>query len=248
MKDLFLTIDTETANTLDDPLCYDVGGCIHDEDGNVYHTFSYVVYEIFFDEKALMEESYFAEKIPQYLQEIKNGERKVARFSTIKKQIADLCKEYQVKAIIAHNARFDYKSLSTTQRFLTSSKYRFFLPYEIPIYDTLKMARNTIVKTDEYKVFCKENGFVAKNGNPRATAEVLYKYLSNNLDFTESHTGLQDVLIEKEIFVKCLELNPEVDRECFTPKIYCTCGCPCPMARINGTCKRTDNKCKWGLQ
>lgn len=246
MEKLFLTIDTETANTFDDPLCYDVGGCVHNEKGDVLETFSFVVYEIFFKEKELMENSYFAEKIPQYLEEINNGSRKVARFSTIKKEIAKICKKYEIDGIIAHNARFDYKSLTTTQRFLTSSKYRFFLPYGVPIYDTLKMARNTIVKTDEYKIFCKENGFVAKNGNPRATAEVLYKFLTNDLNFEESHTGLQDVLIEKEIFVKCLELDPQVEKECFTPKVYCKCGCACPMARINGTCKKTDNICKWG--
>lgn len=247
MKELFMTIDTETTNSLDDPLCYDVGGCIHDEHGKVYKTFSYVVYEIFFQELELMKTSYFAEKIPQYLEEIENGSRVVARFSTIKKRIAEMCKKYNVQAIIAHNARFDYKSLSTTQRFLTSSKYRYFLPYGIPVYDTLKMARNTIVKTEEYKVFCKEHGFVAKNGNPRATAEVLYRFLTNDLDFVEEHTGLQDTLIEKEIFVKCLQIDPNVEKNCFTPKIYCACGCPCPMARINGTCKKTDNKCKWGL-
>lgn len=34
-------------------------------------------------------------------------------------------------------------------------------------------------------------------------AEVIYKYISGNNDFIESHTGLEDVMIEKEIFAKC---------------------------------------------
>ena len=40
---------------------------------------------------------------------------------------------------------------------------------------------------------------------PRFTAEVLWRYISKNNDFVESHTGLKDVEIEKEIFTKCLE-------------------------------------------
>lgn len=50
------------------------------------------------------------------------------------------------------------------------------------------------------------------SGNrPRLTAEILYRYLTNNVDFVESHTGLEDVMIEKEIFKACLTMNPEID-------------------------------------
>ena len=44
-KNYYLTIDTETANSLDDPLVYDIGGAIHDKKGRVYETFSFVIYE-----------------------------------------------------------------------------------------------------------------------------------------------------------------------------------------------------------
>ena len=30
-KSYYLTIDTETANGFDDPIVYDIGGCIHDK-------------------------------------------------------------------------------------------------------------------------------------------------------------------------------------------------------------------------
>lgn len=50
------------------------------------------------------------------------------------------------------------------------------------------------------------------SGNrPRLTAEILYRYLTNNVDFVESHTGLEDVMIEKEIFKACLAMNSEID-------------------------------------
>jgi hypothetical protein len=44
---------------------------------------------------------------------------------------------------------------------------------------------------------------MTKNGKPQLKAEVIYKYISGNYDFDESHTGLEDVLIEKEIMAYC---------------------------------------------
>jgi hypothetical protein len=40
------------------------------------------------------------------------------------------------------------------------------------------------------------------------TAEILYRYLSGDNDFEEQHTGLADVMIEKEIFKACMDRNP----------------------------------------
>ena len=49
-----------------------------------------------------------------------------------------------------------------------------------------------------------------KNGRPRATAEILYKYISCDDDFIEEHTGLADVLIEKEIFAHCMKQHKKM--------------------------------------
>ena len=65
----FNVIDTETTNSLDDPLCYDIGFAVVDNYGNVYETYSYVVADIFLD-KELMKSAYFADKIPQYWKDI----------------------------------------------------------------------------------------------------------------------------------------------------------------------------------
>ena len=145
-KSYFLTIDTETTNGFDDPIVYDIGGCIHTKDGEVMETFSFVIYEVFCGMKDLMQSAYYAEKIPKYKEEIAKGERKIVRYSTAKKYIRQLCEKYNVKAIVAHNMRFDYRSTTRTQRYLTKSKYRYFLPYGIELWDTLKMANDTICK------------------------------------------------------------------------------------------------------
>lgn len=214
-KNYYLVLDTETANTMDDPLCYDIGGCIVDKKGNVYESFSYVIYEIFCLCGDLMRSAYYANKIPMYRKQIENGDRRIVRFETARKTIADLCRKYNIKAIIAHNAPFDYRSTSTTIRYITSSKQRYFLPYGVEIWDSLKMATDTICKQKSYCKFCAENGYVRNNGKPRATAEILYRYISGNHDFDEEHTGLSDCLIEKEIFVHCLRQHKKMRKRAF---------------------------------
>jgi len=214
-KSYFLTIDTETTNGFDDPIVYDIGGCIHTKDGEVMETFSFVIYEVFCGMKDLMQSAYYAEKIPKYKEEIAKGERKIVRYSTAKKYIRQLCEKYNVKAIVAHNMRFDYRSTTRTQRYLTKSKYRYFLPYGIELWDTLKMANDTICKQKTYQKWAKANGYVTKNGRVQATAEVLYKYISGDNNFQEEHTGLADVLIEKEIFTNCFRQHKAMRKLAF---------------------------------
>ena len=43
------------------------------------------------------------------------------------------------------------------------------------------------------------------------TAEVIYRYLTQNLDFEEEHTGLEDVRIERKIFEYCWVNDPSID-------------------------------------
>ena len=211
-RSYFLTIDTETANNIDNPFVFDIGGAIHDKQGNVMETFSFIVKEVFYGMPDLMAECFYQSKLPMYRAQIEQGFRQVKSWYEIRTHVRKLCDKYSVKAIIAHNMRFDYRSTNTTQRYLTYSKYRYFFPKDIPLWDTLSMARDTIVKQKTYIRFCENNGYCTKNGKPRATAEILYRYITNNVNFTESHTGLEDVLIEKEIFVKCIRQHKKMKR------------------------------------
>ena len=209
MTEKYLMIDTETTNSIDDPICYDIGFAVVDAEGNVYEEHSYVVADVFLDDE-LMSSAFFADKIPQYWEDIKLGVRKLRRFKTIRSIVYDVCRQYGIKYAVAHNARFDNRSLNLTQRFLTSSKYRYFLPYGVEFLDTLKMARK-IFADEKYDTFCYENEYLTKRGCKRYTAEILYRFLTGDNDFIESHTGLEDVLIEKEIFVYCLQKDPTID-------------------------------------
>ena len=195
-KTYYLTVDTETANGLDDALVYDLGYAIHDKYGNVYEANSLVIADIYCGERKMMKTAYYANKLPKYEVALKSGERKMVSLLTARKMIHDVCEKYNVKAIIAH-------ALNRTLRYITKSKYRYFFPYGVEIYDSQKMAETTICKQKTYVRFCEENGYNRKNGKPRATAEILYRYISGEEDFVEEHQGLDDVLIEIAISAKC---------------------------------------------
>lgn len=209
-NDRFIVIDTETTNTIDDPLCYDIGFAVVDVNGNVYEKHSFIISEIFLD-KDFMQSAYYAEKVPRYWEGIKNREHVLTSFFTVKKIFADCVYRNNVKIILAHNARFDYRALNLTQRFLTSSKYRYFFPRGLEVWDTLKMSREVLKRNNCYGAFCCINNYVTKRSFNRYTAEIIYRFIKNDVSFIESHTGLADVLIEKEIFAYCLLANPEIN-------------------------------------
>lgn len=203
-----IVLDTETTNSLEEPIAYDIGWAVIDENGSVLKTESYAVAEIFLD-KEMMTSAYYAAKLPKYRSDIKNGNRKLARLSTIYRTLCADCAAYGVNEIYAHNARFDDKSLKLTSRFITGSKYRYFLPYSVKICDTLKMARKAFGNDEKYTAFCDENGYRTKRNQKRMTAEILYRFISGQNDFEEEHQGLDDVLIEKEILMECLRRGIE---------------------------------------
>jgi hypothetical protein len=200
--------DTETTNDLECPICYDFGFSVIDDNGKVYERGSYVVADVFLDEE-LMASAYFADKIPAYWDDIKSGKRLLRRWQTIKSIVRDAMAQHEIIRVVAHNTRFDYLSTATTQRYLTCSKWRYFFPYGTQFLDTLKMARATFSKDEQYIAFCNEHQFLNKHNKPQLTAEVLYRYLTNNIDFVESHTGLEDVEIEMQIFLECKKRNPD---------------------------------------
>lgn len=209
-----MMMDCETANTLtraDGSLdmtsvfVYDIGWQVTDRRGIVYEQKSYIVKEIFFGEQDLMKSAYYAKKIPQYMQEIVEGKRIVASYYEIRKDFCDTMQRYNTNTVCAHNARFDYNATNITQRWLTKSKYRFFLPYGTEVWDTMKMAKDVISHTPSYIVFCQEHGYMTKHKTPRPrlTAEILYRFITGNTEFAESHTGLEDVDIERQIMAYC---------------------------------------------
>lgn len=216
-KHYYLVIDTETTGNLNNAIVYDLGGAIIDREGCVYETFSFVIKEIWADNLELLKTAYYVEKMPHYMRDLIKGTRELVSYNYAKEYVANLCEKYQVKAIMAHNALFDYKATCNTQKFLTDNAQSTFLPREIEIWDTMKMAQDVIASKKSYIKFCLDNGYMTKHkkARPQVKAEVLYRFISGDNNFIESHTGLEDVLIEKEIFAYCNRQHKKMRRALF---------------------------------
>ena len=222
-KKYFMVLDTETCPidrdmeevTPTNMLVYDIGYTITDKKGNVYRTGSYIVSDIFFGEfYSKMQSSYYANKIPKYMEQIASGERVVKTWKQISFILRKVLEEFDINVVVAHNARFDYGVLRNTKDYLEEYPM---LPY-VEWWDTLKMARSILKERKSYKRFCEDNNYMTKNNQCRFTAEIIYRYLTNDLEFEESHTGLEDTLIEKDILAFCIKQHKKMDKLLFSNK------------------------------
>lgn len=211
-KKKYLVIDVETANSMDDPLVYDVGLAVTDNTGKIYCSRSYLVKEIFFGEESLMKSAYYAAKIPMYKEGILHNKYHVMPFMAIWDNIRRIMSHYNITTVMAYNCAFDRKALNTTLRYITKSKYRWFFPYNTEFNCIWNMSCQVIYSQ---KKFCKaalENGWISNSGNLQTSAEVGKRYLSKTVDFNEKHTGLEDVFIEIELFVACVKKHKAMNR------------------------------------
>jgi hypothetical protein len=212
-KNYYIVLDVETCNTIEQPLPYDIGWVVCDRYGNIYERHSYIISEIFFGMHDVMKSAYYAEKIPQYFQDLANGNRTVKSMYEIRRIMKDEIKRYKIKAVGGYNMAFDYRSLNNCIRYVSKSFLRWWFPFGTQFFDIWAMACSTILNRNTYRKFCDENGFVSEKGNYQSSAEVAYRYIKRNLDFTEAHTGLEDVLIETEILKECFRQHKKMVRD-----------------------------------
>lgn len=224
----FIVLDTETANKVEQPLPYDIGWAIVDRNGNIYAQRSYIVKEVFCGMRDVMASAYYAEKIPNYEEDIKNGSRLVKGFWEIRRHLLKDMKEYHIKKVGAYNMNFDKRALNNDIRYISKSWMRWFFPYGTEFFCIWNWACQVLLNRKSYIDFALKNNLITPNGNISTSAENCYKYITQNPTFIESHTGLEDVLIETEIMIACFKQHKKIDK-----KIS-----PCPWRKVQK--KRKD--------
>ena len=214
--------DTETAGSLDNPLVYDIGAMILDAKGNqvINDTINHINCGVFYYKKDLMETAYYADKLPAYRDEIWDGEREVFDIMETRERVHKLFKDEGITVVCAHNARFDINALNNTVRDATNGKVRYFFPYGVEVWDTLKMAQQILKNMPTYRKFCEDNGFMTNHAvpRPRYTAEVIYRFITKDTDFEEAHTGLRDVEIEAQILAYFIRQHKKMDKVLYHAK------------------------------
>lgn len=212
-KKYFLVLDTETCNSVEEPIPYDIGWAICDKKGNIYERRSYIVAETFCDMQDVMVSAYYAEKIPMYWEDLKTGKRKLQQMWNIRKAMLSDMKKYKVSAVCAYNMGFDRTALNNLIRYVSKSWARYWFPFGTEYICIWNMACNHILNRTTYINFAEKNGFISQKNNLLTSAECAYRYITDSLDFVESHTGLEDVEIEVEIMVECFRQKKALKKE-----------------------------------
>lgn len=202
-KTIYCTLDTETVGGASNPTgMYNLGCTIHDKDMNILATTSMLVME-HYDE--IRNDNYAKKNFPIYEERLRKGEMTaVATEKEALEIVRNLCKFYNVKYVMAYNSAFDFTK--TVCRELLA---------DFEFIDIYLMALQTVTHLKKYRKFCLDNDFKSASGKTCSTsAQTVYAYFTNNVDYEEEHTALSDALIEMEIFNKCLAMHKKFTKNC----------------------------------
>ena len=189
-------IDTETTKN---GMVYDLGVAIMNAaTGEVIDTFNAIVEETFNDVSA-MATSYYACKIPAYLEAINARALEVLGFSECFKRFASLLEAHGVRSVWAYNMNFDYRALNRTIAELSNGFVTCFFPAGVKCYDLMSSAISLVGNTRRYQKWAIEHDYVTPTGRARATAETMFRFIAGDDSFIEDHTALSDAIVEADI-------------------------------------------------
>lgn len=196
MKNIYCTLDTETFGGATNPKgIYHVAGQIHDKDGTVLASFNYLISEYY---EEIEKDEYAKKNFYRYAEMINEGS--ITMISNEEEAIImidNLCNTYNVKYMMAYNSAFDFEK-TCCRRLIENREF-------IDIY---LMALQTVTHLKSYAKFCSEHNLLSFSGKTYSTsAETVYAFITNNADYEEEHTALEDAKIEKNIFIRCLKMH-----------------------------------------
>ena len=76
------------------------------------------------------------------------------------------------------------------------------------LFDIWGLSCEHLINNDNYKQMCLDNGWVSPSGKFfKTSAETTYRFFKDQADFIESHTALDDVEIETELFAEIIKAS-----------------------------------------
>lgn len=201
-----LIFDTETTS-LEKPFCYNIGYVIADtETEEILIKRDFVVEQVWHN-PMLFTTAYYADKREIYVTSMRKRSTKMDKFGYICQQMIRDIKAFDIVGAYAYNSPFDEKVFNFNCDWFKCNN-----PFDtIPVYDIRGYAHNFICNTEEYKVFCDNYERFTDSGNYSSTAETVYQFISEDIDFIEEHTALADSEIETEILFETLKRGATIN-------------------------------------
>lgn len=187
-----VVFDTETIS-LDKPFCYNVGYVISDENGAPLLKKNFVIEQIWHN-TALFSTAYYATKRPLYVSAMRGKTATLEKFGYVCREMARDFKFWNVQCAYAYNSAFDERVFE-----FNCDWFKCLNPFDnIPVFDIRGNAHNFLID-DNFKNFVIFHNYLTESGAFSSTAETVYRYLTNNTEWCEEHTALNDSEIESEI-------------------------------------------------
>lgn len=231
-KNYYIILDTETTATLPpegnkwQKLAYNIGWTIATKKDIIVQR-DFLVYEIWGNNE-LMNNAYYKSKHPLYVRKLANKEIEILSFNEIMKQLKQDIREFQVKVFSAYNVTFDLDALMQTTTYVNPGVFNMFWRQTkagkvapdyrqfcqsyilggVEVWDLWGLACQALCNQKTFQSYYMN---FTKSGNPKTSAEEVYKYITDNEDFEEEHTALSDSIVETHILQRILRQHKALD-------------------------------------
>lgn len=235
----YIVIDTEGLGLNDiknkiygKQLSYHTGYGVFAPNGKLLKSGNFVTKEIYRDIE-LMQTAYYYNKIDEYHQMLIEKIATERLYRNIINQLKKDIKEYNVVGLFAYNCNYDIVGICETVQKYSNKKYNLsfektkkgknkplfdkmlkeILDTDIEMYDIMTMACMSICQDEDYL----KNVNYTPKGNPKTTAEEVYRYISGDTTFIEEHTAYEDSIIENEILQECFKRGIKPQKQVYLP-------------------------------
>lgn len=217
-----MVLDTETTSTNPSSgivpelmRVYDLGWVISSFTNNFTEVKSrnYAFMETFAN-ASIMRTAYYKDKLPWYYESMRHGAMAQVPIKDAWETFNRDSKIFHVNQVWAYNCRFDFGALNATIKAASNGWQNAWFPQGVQVLDIMSAAIDLVCGAD-YQLWARTNHFVTPKGNPKATAEVVYNYITGVMHderedfYTENHTALDDARIELRILQECFSIDPE---------------------------------------
>lgn len=202
-----LLFDTETIGDItkgEKAFPYDVS-FINILKRRITHKIAYINKDIY-DNEYLMNNAFYKNKIPFYNEKLKTDSNyKKVNDIELLLNLNDFIKENKIKYFLAFNVKFDYNSINNLYNKVgVKNEFR-----KLRLIDIWKIATDMLEMFpplyESYMIFCYRNNYITESGkNVKTSAETFNRWVNNDINFIENHTGLEDTFCEYNILLKLL--------------------------------------------
>ena len=202
-----LLFDTETIGDItkgEKAFPYDVS-FINIFKREITHQIAYINKDIY-DNEYLMNNAFYKNKIPFYNEKLKTDSNyKKVNDTELLLNLNNFIKENKIKYFLAFNVKFDYNSINNLyDKVGVKNEFK-----KLRLIDIWKIATDVLEMFpslyESYMIFCYRNNYITESGkNVKTSAETFNRWVNNDINFIENHTGLEDTFCEYNILLKLL--------------------------------------------